>query len=1161
MKARRWPAVSAVVALSLGALATASCERGPTPEQVEEVHALRTLAVAELEENRASDAERDFRRIAEIAPDEPLGHAGVGVALLRQGRYAEAEAAFRRALDEAPEDPDIGYDLGVSLELGGDTRGAVRAFERTLEGHPDHVPSLTALARLRAGGDAGERPRAAGPLRRIVRLRPGNLPARLRLLEILAENEDCEALTRHAEAIRSQVPNLSPDASEIIRRVLDGARADRACAPVADVRLLHNLLRSSPLYRAGVQTLEGPTPAPGIVPTALSDRYAAAALRESVAARLALTDVTGWIGLGPEAQSAEETPILFTDWDGDSDPDLLVLHPMRGRASVRLYTNDGGRYVRTGSNDSLPELPRHARLRAGDFDNDGLQDVYVTGDGADRLFRNTGREDVLHLVPEWGEGDVGEGRDALFADLDHDGDLDLLTIAREGVRFYRNALPAPFVDRGAEAGLGARVTQGTAAAFADLDDDGDLDLVLGTERGGVLAKNGREGRFHVTPDAARLPGADAVSRLAIEDFDGDGAFDVVGTSGEAAAPVRVWRNRGAGDLELDPEASRTLDTELAGTVILDLKAGDMDNDGAQDLVVVSGIAGTSEAVLSVFRGGPAGFRRLGVPVALGRATRPEVVLGDVDGDGDLDIAIGGPGVRLFRNDGGDAGGHLDVRLVGLSSGSGKVNHYGIGSRVDLFAGSRRISRVVTGPITHFGLGGMRRPEVLRVQWTNGVPQNEFRPETGKLIVEKQVLKGSCAFLYAWDGGGYRFVTDMMWKSALGMPLGIMAGRTTYGPPDASREYLRVGGEALVPRDGVLSLRITEELWEVAYLDRLDLIVLDHPDTVSVWGDERFRPPFDTTFAWYAVGSRRSPVSARDGDGVDVLPRLRARDDLYVDNLVPGPYQGLVATHDLMLDLGSAGDVVLFLNGWLFPTDASINVALGQSGAVDIVRPSVQVRTAEGRWRTVVDDMSFPTGKNKTIALDLRGKFLSGDRHVRIRTNMQIYWDYVFFASPLDPASVRWTRLRPGAADLRYRGFSRTYRKGGPNGPHWFDYDSVSPDSPWREIPGTYTRYGDVADLLRAADDEYVILAPGDEIAVSFPAREVAPPRPGWTRTYLVYSDGFMKDADLNTAEGATVEPLPYHDMPRYPYGAEEGYPRGSHEEFLTRYTTRRVPGP
>ena len=526
-----------------------------------------------------------------------------------------------------------------------------------------------------------------------------------------------------------------------------------------------------------------------------------------------------------------------------------------------------------------------------------------------------------------------------------------------------------------------------------------------------------------------------------------------------------------------------------------------------------------------------------------------IATGDFGDDGDLDIFVSTAdgAARLLRNDGGNANRYLKMQLVGLSTGSGKNNHFGLGAKLEVRAGGLYQTRVVTGPDIHIGLGQHARADVVRVRWPNGVPQNLFYPGANQSVVEEQILKGSCPFLYTWDGEAFTFVTDLMWKSALGMPMGLMAaGDAEYAPARPSQEYLRIPGDALQERDGRYEMRVTGELWEVFYIDEVDLVVVDHPDSVDVFVDERFVwPEPDAPLSLHQVAEKRRPLSAVDQLGRDVLPELLASDDEYVTGFEPDRYQGVSEVHDLVLDLGAFEadeSVELYLRGWIFPTDASINVAISQSGALETVMPYLEVVGAGGNWVTAVPVMSFPSGKNKTVIQDLTGIFATDDHRVRLRTNMNIYWDEAFVSVGSPRAEVVMSRLEPAEADFRYRGFSRQYRKGGRFGPHWFDYEVVSEESPWRPIEGSYTRYGDVLPLIDEADDRYPIMGPGDELAIHFDAEQVPPLPDGWSRDFLIYTEGWIKDADVNTADGWRVEPLPFHGMSRYPYGADEIYP-------------------
>jgi hypothetical protein len=154
-----------------------------------------------------------------------------------------------------------------------------------------------------------------------------------------------------------------------------------------------------------------------------------------------------------------------------------------------------------------------------------------------------------------------------------------------------------------------------------------------------------------------------------------------------------------------------------------------------------------------------------------------------------------------------------------------------------------------------------------------------------------------------------------------------------------------------------------------------------------------------------------------------------------------------------------------------------------------------------------------------------------------------------------------TRLDPGRAELRWRGFSAEVSPDGRE-PFIYDYDRVSPTSLWKTVPGRYTREGDVKELLLAADDRFVISRPGDEIAVSFDATRLPRLPAGWRRTFLLYADGFSKEMDINSASPDAVMPLPFHGMKRYPYSAPESYPMTrARRDYIRRFNTRVVDAP
>ena len=388
------------------------------------------------------------------------------------------------------------------------------------------------------------------------------------------------------------------------------------------------------------------------------------------------------------------------------------------------------------------------------------------------------------------------------------------------------------------------------------------------------------------------------------------------------------------------------------------------------------------------------------------------------------------------------------------------------------------------------------------------------------------------------------------------PLGASDGEGTYFPVDHD-EYVSIPGRALAAVDGQYDIRVTEELSEVSYLDRIRLIAVDHPATMEIFTNEKFKGPPYPEFRLFGVKRRVYPAGARDDEGRDVLAALLAKDQKYPDQF-PRSELGVAKPHTLELDFGSAapsGRAVLLLNGWVDWPDGSTFRAAAQEYKGGLVMPYLQMQDAAGEWRTVNEDMGMPAGKPKTIAVDLR--FLSASRKVRIVTSLCVYWDEIFLSEGPSAAQTRLRDVALASAQLHFRGFSESRIHPERKQPDTFFYGNVSPVSFWNPTRGLYTRYGDVRELVRAIDDRLAILGSGDEMRLRFDARALAPVAPGWQRDFLLKVDGWAKDRDPNTAFSTSVEPLPFHGMSRYPYPASEHFPDdAAHQRYRREYNTR-----
>ena len=1155
---------------------------------MEELYTARMLGTGYLQRNQLPEAEIEFKKLTTLAPDDPLGYADLGLTYLQGGRYAEAEKQLRRARELDPASTEVGLALARLYLLTGRPSEARTTLEHLRRDTTGNAHVLYALAELEARQpDSASVRRYQARLRDVLVVAPANLAVRLKLVDGFARLGEADSAVRQLEEVRRIPPEPPKEARTYLDSTIQLLRAGKLEQARTTLDRFIRLMEVTAPYQASLDDVkwpEGPIAGRPVLTFVPKNFISLRSLRAPEAAHLAkFTDATNEAGLasteagsGAAAAAAEQqrapTALAVGDVDGDGTDDLFVSSwsPTERKSVAHLYRVQGGffRDVTARSGISLPQGAAYATF--ADFDNDGWLDLFVIGgEGRGHLFRNRGDGTFVDVTAKAGVADVRGARKAFFVDLDHDGDLDLLLIGSGQRTVYRNNLDGTFTDATKAFGL-AGSSDARDAVFGDFDGDGRIDIFIANEHGSdILFHNGGAQGFSDVTATSGLTTSGGSGGAAAGDYNNDGFLDlfVASTNGGEST---LWLNKGNGTFTRDRRSSAALQA-LRSTAGMAATFVDYNNHGWLDLVVGGTSVAKADGAGKVFlfrNDGTGRFvdRSTLIPDPVRRAGASAIAVSDVDDDGDEDLLlIDGDGApRFLRNDFGNANLAVNVELKALRDGSGKNNTFGIGSRLELRAGDIYQTRVATGRTTHFGLGPHLKADVLRVEWPNGVPQTVYFPGSDQDVVEREMLKGSCALAYTWDGKRFRFVTDAMWRSALGMPLGLMGGSSTsaFAPAGASQEYLRIPGDALAPRDGRYVLQLTEELWETAYADEVKLLAVDHPDSVDVFVDERFVPPGPVSLRLFKVAQRYVPLSATDERGNDVLPALRENDDVYVSNFTPTKYQGVVEPHDLILDLGDVGGgpgTFLFLRGWIYPTDASINVALGQQSAIKVASPSLEVRDASGRWRTAIPNIGFPSGKNKTIVVDLAGKFPTADHHVRIRTNMQIYWDQAFVSRDVANSTAKITTLAPLSADLHARGFSRMYRKGGRYGPYWFAYDEVEKESPWRPITGAFTRFGDVLPLLRDADDMYVVMGPGDEATIQFDASSAKSLLPGWKRDFLLYTDGWIKDSDLNTAFGTTVGPLPFHGVRSYPYAPGDAYPTDSqHQRYLREFNTRVV---
>ena len=1042
-------------------------------------------ALAELQVGLLDDAATDFGRATTLVASEPASWANLAIARLRLGDLEGAMEPVARAQSLAPRNADIAL-LAARLES---TRGqfdqAIVQLRKAVALDPGHVRARFALAEEleRAGSDEAAM-EALMLLDEVQRLAPTNLAIVLERARLSAVRGDAarlrDSLTQLERAAASW-PAPAVEQYQALRRAAETGNLPEAARGTA---MLRNVLARVPAYSTDLTAVRT---APEIIAEPF-DSFLALAKPPSVPA------------------PADETLAYTSEPIGEGTAIAAAALSLDGSDRPVVFTTDGTTIRRidaSGMTWPFPGGPAGGgTLLPIDWNNDFKTDLLAAGAGGVRLLlqREGGAfQDATATAARRASVMCGCSG-AWAADLEMDGDLDvILGIADGATIVLRNN------------GDGTWMTSDTFAAvrelrafmWADLDRDGDPDAAfLAGDRVRVYL-NGRAGAFGEADTPGSLSGVDGMT---VADVDSDGTFEIVVRS--AAGDIRQASPTSGGKWD-EKEVLKAPGSAAPAGGAPALFAADLDNNGAIDLIAAGRIALADDH--HNFR-----WTSAAVPNAASAA--------DFDGDGLMDLlAIGTPASRLRAT--GSKGYHWkEVRVrAQQQAGDQRINPFAVGGEIEVRSGLLRQKQLLTGAPAHFGLGNRTSIDVARIVWPNGVPQAEFGIRVDDTIVAEQRLKGSCPWVFAFDGREMRFVTDFLWRSPLGLRINAQDTAASQ-----TEDWVRIGGEQLAPRDGMYDVRITAELWETHFFDHVSLLAIDHPAETEAFIDERFSPQ-PPAFAMQTLRDLRPVSRALDQSGRDVTDLVVRRDGRFLAAFDRGRYQGIATDHTVEIEIDPATPAragekrVLVAHGWVYPTDSSINVAVAQGQHLQPRGLSLEYQRPDGTWAVAEPALGFPAGKNKTMLIDLGRS--ENARRVRLRTNLEVSWDLLASAVSTS-AGAKTTRIEIEHADLRYRGYSRTISPRG-NAPETPIYAPIaSTGQRWRDLGGYYTRFGDVRELLATVDDRYVIMNAGDELALRFPALP-APPA-GWRRDFVLVGDGWEKDGDFNTEFSATVLPLPAH---------------------------------
>ncbi|MFO1064742.1 MAG: VCBS repeat-containing protein [Pirellulales bacterium] len=803
----------------------------------------------------------------------------------------------------------------------------------------------------------------------------------------------------------------------------------------------------------------------------------------------------------------------------------------------RPHVSQGTSTQSATSDKKTPDLPvsgsRHDTIQEVIvWGKDGI--VVVTSDKAEDASdtnRSKSSRTLKLLDQVAGLSDVKSVRRMLCIDVDADGDLDLWVHTGDGFALLQNNGNRTFRNMTQYSVLPPADWSPSSWTACDYDRDQDLDIVMTSSTAPHFAvlENILHNQFRFQPLQDDHWSTGPVTDAVVTELDGNASWDWSFVSPKGISTV-MTRTPSIGVVQSVALLNTPIDSpaDFRG-----LAAADVNNDARTDLVLFG-----SNGITVALGNDVGGFAK---PIQLSGDSCDELHMQDADHNGTVDIlSVTGDRLSvLASNTPGQGPSYIDARISGRndSNGGGRINHYAIGSVLELWADGKHQAQVIQSPQTHWGLGGLK-PTNMRIIFNNGLTQNVQNPSADTLIEEKQELKGSCPFVYGWNGERYEMITDLLWNAPLGLQ--IERGRPL---PDRRWEHLLLPGELVQPKDGAIELRVTEELWEVAYFDNIRLTAVDHPASVEVWTNEKVGPPSLAVPRLFTSSNAILPIAAVDTYGRDQLQNLAVRDRKFAQGFQKQICQGLCEEHFIELqfkpeDIRGADDLRLVLTGWMHPTDTSLNIAIDQNPDRDPPQPpSLWSMNAKGDFECVQPFMGFPGGKPKTIVIDVSRAFLTDDAKLRIVSTQQLYWDQAYLVRDEPPVPLRVENLPMESAELSYRGFSRLLSRESDQ-PHWYDYNDISLQPKWPPLAGPFSRFGDVRAQLSSDDDRIVVMTSGDDIRLRF-RLPTAPLRAGWKRDYVLFSTGWDKDADLNTLTGDGSLPLPFRSMSAYPPTIED----------------------
>ena len=759
----------------------------------------------------------------------------------------------------------------------------------------------------------------------------------------------------------------------------------------------------------------------------------------------------------------------------------------------------------------------------GDYDNDGETDAYLCCRGANQLWRREPTGQWLNVTDETevSGGNVNTVDGACF-DADHDGDLDYLLVNNDGKNLLlSNNRNGTFKSIAQDLGISANSTNTKQVLIADVDSDDDADILyINAQLPHEVMINDRFWNYQASQVFKEFNKSTCFAATACDtNIDGQVEIFTIDTEG-----ISQWQPDETGEWRRRRVVSQPYSED--GSSMCSIELVDIDGDSNHEILTVAdgswkvysldgknvADSGNSSGVLTT--------------AAIWHQSRGPAIVGFRPSEAPQ---VWQPGIGRYA--------FVMLTLSGKTDKAEEMrsNASGIGVQ-----GSARIQdrwsalqpfRSGSGPgqslqpIT-IGLAGRPQIDFLRLLWPDGVSQTELKLKPGGRIdiAETQRQAGSCPLVFVWDGQRFVFVADVLGAGGIGFNL----GRGDYYEP-RPQENLHLSTGLLQPKDGKYVVKLGEPMEEICYFDAVRLVAYDVPPDWNMTLDERFgaAEPFPTGEPLF-YRNQLIPTRATDDRGQDITGTVISIDKVAAPlDRQDYRFVGLADQRSISLTfdrpIDSLLNPTLIFDGWVEYAYSQTAFAAWQARE-QYLEPTIEARGEDGNWQVIAPRFGYMAGTPRQCSMPLDKDLLpAGTRELRVSTNMQIYWDRLAIVDAEIIPHLKSQELELVTALVDDVGFStrrllnQRYTE--------YDYDRRPPLADARHPAGYYTRLGDARELVAATDNALAIIGPGEELHLEFIAPTVGPPT-GWTRHFVLESDGWCKDADLFTKDAGTVEPLP-----------------------------------